>query len=64
MILELQDEKQRLDQAIEALERLSPGAQKRRGRPPKWLKSEENGKQSHDEDPRAAAPPKAKAASN
>ena len=40
MITELQDEKQRLDQAIEALERLSTGSQKRRGRPPKWLKND------------------------
>ena len=37
MIAELQEEKHRLDEAIEALERLSTGGgQKRRGRPPKW----------------------------
>ncbi len=41
MITELQDEKQRLDQAIEALERLSTGSHKRRGRPPKWLKNDD-----------------------
>lgn len=37
MIAELQEEKHRLDEAIEALERLSTGNnQRRRGRPPKW----------------------------
>ncbi len=36
MITELQDERQRLDEAIEALERLSTGTQgQRRGRPPR-----------------------------
>lgn len=39
MIAELRDEKQRLDEAIEALERLSMGTAKRRGRPPKWIKA-------------------------
>ena len=40
MIHELQAEKLRLDAAIEALERLSAGKARRRGRPPKWLKNE------------------------
>jgi hypothetical protein len=41
MITELQDEKQRLDEAIEALERLSSdGRSRRRGRPPNWLKTD------------------------
>ncbi|MBV8895765.1 MAG: hypothetical protein JO051_04585 [Acidobacteriaceae bacterium] len=41
MIAELQTEKQRLDQAIEALERLSrKGMVPRRGRPPAWLKKQ------------------------
>jgi hypothetical protein len=39
MISELQAEKQRLDEAIQALERLSAGKLRRRGRPPGWLKS-------------------------
>lgn len=39
MIAELRDEKNRLDEAIEALERLSMGTAKRRGRPPKWMKA-------------------------
>jgi CRISPR/Cas system-associated protein Cas7 (RAMP superfamily) len=43
MIAELQEEKHRLDEAIEALERLSTGGQKRRGRPPKWLNSDAAG---------------------
>lgn len=33
MIAELQDERHRLDEAIEALERLSVGQNRRRGRP-------------------------------
>jgi hypothetical protein len=42
MIAELQAERQRLDQAIEALERLSAKAMPRRGRPPAWLKKKVN----------------------
>jgi DNA-binding protein H-NS len=41
MIAELQAERDRLTQAIEALERLHTGATStRRGRPPAWLKKE------------------------
>jgi hypothetical protein len=40
MIAELQTEKQRLDEAIEALERLSAANTRRRGRPPRWAKQE------------------------
>ncbi len=40
MITELQAERQRLDEAIQALERLSAGKARRRGRPPAWLKEE------------------------
>jgi hypothetical protein len=41
MIAELQDERHRLDEAIEALERLSAGNRsRRRGRPARWLKEE------------------------
>ncbi len=40
MIGELQAEKERLDEAIQALERLSARKLRRRGRPPRWLKSE------------------------
>ena len=40
MITELQAERQRLDEAIQALERLSVGQARRRGRPPTWLKEE------------------------
>jgi hypothetical protein len=42
MIAELQDERRRLDEAIEALERLSEGSKSRRGRPARWLKKEAN----------------------
>lgn len=38
MIVELESERDRLNQAIFALERLSAGKGKKRGRPPKWLK--------------------------
>ena len=40
MIAELQAERHRIDEAIEALERLMAGKPRRRGRPPKWLKDE------------------------
>ena len=38
MIAELTAERNRLDEAIMALERLSVGQARRRGRPPAWLK--------------------------
>ena len=38
MIVELESERDRLNQAIFALERLSEGKVKKRGRPPKWLR--------------------------
>jgi hypothetical protein len=38
MIVELQAEKARLDDAILALERLASSNRRRRGRPPRWLK--------------------------
>ena len=37
MIAELKAEKTRLDEAILALERLSTGKLRRRGRPPRWM---------------------------
>ena len=40
MIAELKTERQRLDEAIQALERVSAGTTRRRGRPPRWLKRE------------------------
>lgn len=40
MIAELQAERQRLDEAIVALERLSAGKLRRRGRRPRWLSEE------------------------
>jgi hypothetical protein len=54
MINDLQAEKQRLDEAIQALERLSAGNKlRRRGRPPRWLKDalrEHGGPQTQTED--------------
>ncbi len=41
MIAELQIEKQRLDEAIEALERLASANHRRRGRPVRWSKDEQ-----------------------
>lgn len=50
MIAELQAERDRLTQAIEALERLNTGTPTRRGRPAGWLKKELNGTESgHDQ---------------
>ena len=40
MIAELQAERQCLDEAIDALERLSAGEARHRGRPPRWLRNE------------------------
>lgn len=56
MIAELQAERQRIDEAIGALERLSAGKIRRRGRPPSWLKDEmqRHGPDSEDND---QAPP-------
>jgi len=52
MITELQAERQRIDEAIQALERLSAGKIRRRGRPPGWLKDElqRHGPDSGDEE--------------
>jgi hypothetical protein len=49
MISELQAERQRLDQAIEALERLNSKSLPRRGRPPAWLKKHIEEMQSDEE---------------
>lgn len=59
MIAELQAERQRLDQAIEALERLNTKSLPRRGRPPAWLKKsleelETSGAHSETENARSA----------
>jgi hypothetical protein len=40
MITELRREKERLDEAILALERLGAGKTRRRGRPSRWLTAE------------------------
>lgn len=62
MIVELQAERQRLDEAIEALERLSTGNNlRRRGRPPRWLKEEIERQSPGVETAEAAAPVKKKA---
>jgi hypothetical protein len=49
MIAELTAERDRLDLAILALERLAAGAGRRRGRPPKWLQN--SAADLNDEDP-------------
>ena len=49
MIAELQDERQRLDEAIEALERLSASSRgRRRGRPPRGLRQTDQPLQAND----------------
>ena len=49
MIAELQDERNRLDEAIEALERLSAsGKTRRRGRPARGLKQADQPLQTND----------------
>jgi hypothetical protein len=37
ILADLHDEKRRIDEAINALERISAGRPRRRGRPPRWL---------------------------
>ncbi len=62
MIAELQGERQRLDEAIQALERLSAGKARRRGRPPGWLKEEVQRQAPGSEKPETESLPKAKKA--
>lgn len=50
MIAELQEERHRIDEAIEALERLSAGKARRRGRPPAWLSEHLEQRSSEDEE--------------
>jgi hypothetical protein len=40
ILADLHDEKRRIDEAISALERISAGRPRRRGRPPRWLKEQ------------------------
>jgi hypothetical protein len=37
ILAELHDERRRIEESIEVLTRLAAGAEKRRGRPPKWM---------------------------
>ena len=53
IIYELEVEKKRLDEAIEALERLSARGVRKRGRPPGWLAET---REKLDEEPQAALP--------
>lgn len=62
MIAELQAERHRIDEAIEALERLSAGKPRRRGRPPNWLKDEIQRHGQASEGPEETAPTKSKKA--
>ena len=57
MIVELQAERQRLDEAIEALERLSTRSQARRGRPPRWMKDMEADSNGHEPEKAEAKKP-------
>jgi hypothetical protein len=40
ILADLHDEKRRIDEAINALERISAGRPRRRGRPPRWLQEQ------------------------
>lgn len=60
MIAELQAERQRIDEAIQALERLSAGKLRRRGRPPSWLKDEMQRQGANSEDDEEAPPPRSR----
>jgi hypothetical protein len=60
MIAELQAERQRIDEAIQALERLSAGKVRRRGRPPSWLKDEMQRQGPNSEDQESSLPPRGK----
>lgn len=51
MIVELESERDRLNQAIFALELLSAGKQKKRGRPPKWLRPDRSEKNNSPVEP-------------
>jgi hypothetical protein len=42
IIAELRSEREQIDEAIVALERLARGSGKRRGRPPKWMTADKN----------------------
>jgi hypothetical protein len=53
ILVELRDEKRRIDEAISALERISADRPGRRGRPPRWLQER---KQKGDHDANGAEP--------
>lgn len=57
MIAELREERQRIDEAVAALERLSAGKNRRRGRPPGWLTGElgRESSESEESDPPPSA---------
>ncbi len=60
MIAELQEERQRIGEAIEALERLSAGKNRRRGRPPAWLSDQMDPESEETEDEGQTAVAKSK----
>lgn len=64
MIAELQAERQRIDEAIQALERLSAGKIRRRGRPPGWLKDELQRHEANSDEDEDEPPPPTKGKKN
>lgn len=60
ILKELQAERQQLDEAIFAIERLGAGAPKRRGRPPKWMDALKGGVAAQDAAKRRGRPPGSK----
>jgi hypothetical protein len=52
MLSDLRSERNQIEEAILALERLATGQGKRRGRPPKWMSQVRDGQQSSSEAPK------------
>ncbi len=48
IIAELRHEREQIEEAIEALERLARGRGKRRGRPPGWMKDAQDRRKSQE----------------
>lgn len=57
MVAELRAERQQIEEAILALERLAAGSKRKRGRPPAWMSAIRKGDQSR---PRRGRPPGSK----
>jgi hypothetical protein len=65
ILVELREEKRRIDEAISALERISADRPGRRGRPPRWLqeRKQKSGHESNGNDPSGRESVRARAGS-